>query len=83
MNCKLPWTSGGSKELKNCTTSDHLMNFKDLSISMMYLGEPNYYNLTKCLQPCKYYHFYAKQVIIYIQCYIAIVIFAVFLDASY
>ena len=33
----------------------------------MYLGEPNYYNLTKCLQPCKYYHFHAKQVIIYIK----------------
>ena len=66
MNCKLPWTSGRSKDLENCSTSEHLMHFQALSMSLMYFGEPNYYNYTRCLQPCKYYHFHAKEVMIYV-----------------
>ena len=85
MNCKLPWTIGRTKELKDCATSEHLMNFQSLSMSLMYLGEPNYYNITKCLNPCTYYHFEAKQVRIYTQSYSYYItlLLHVSLDVSY
>ena len=86
MNCKLPWTSSRSKELQNCTTSDHLTNFTALSQSMTYFGESNYYQMTKCLQPCQYYHFKAKQVRIHIQSYIdyiSVVLSFSVLDGAY
>ena len=63
MKCKLPWTSNENKQdMQTCHTNDHLMNFSTLSQSMMYFGESRYYQVTKCLQPCKYYYFKAKQV---------------------
>ena len=63
MKCKLPWTSDENKEdMQVCSSNDHLMNFSTLSRSMMYFGESKYYQVTKCLQPCQYYYFKAKQV---------------------
>ena len=62
MKCKLPWTSDKNKDMQVCSTNEHLMNFSTHSQSMMYFGESKYYQITKCLQPCKYYYFTAKQV---------------------
>ena len=62
------------------------MNFTVLSRSVMYNGEPNYYQISKCLQPCQYYHFKAKQVRIHIQSYIdyiSIVLSVPVLDGAY
>ena len=68
MNCKLPWTSRRAKELQNCTTSDHLMTFQAVSMNLMYMGEAQYYNVTQCMNPCKYYYYRSKEVRIDIKC---------------
>ena len=63
MGCRLPWNKGNTS-LQNCSTAEHLQKFYGLAEQMMYSGENRYYQMTGCEQPCDYYFYRAKQVMI-------------------
>ena len=63
IGCRLPWNKGNTS-LQNCSTAEELKKFYTLAEHMMYSGENRYYQMTGCEQPCDYYFYRAKQVII-------------------
>ena len=63
MGCKLYWRKRSAKSpLEDCSTSDHFRQFQQILRSFMYLGEDQYYNITKCVAPCTYFHYNLKNV---------------------
>ena len=61
--CNFPWTEEKNNSLRDCVSADDLSNYATTLDSILFEGEPNYYNFTgaRCLFPCTYYHYTVEE----------------------
>ena len=62
IGCKLPWTKVHDNKKGKCSTTEHLNEYTKTLEKIKYFGEARYYNMTKCIAECTYYHYTTKQV---------------------
>ena len=61
ITCQLPWTEEKNGSLRDCESANDLLNYINALDTVLYEGEPKYYNYTGCIFPCSYYHYTFKE----------------------